>query len=200
MTIKILAAVILGILTGYFYFPSFMVEHIGLLIDIGLCLLLFFVGIDIGMQGNILKKIREKGFKILLIPLMIAIGSIVGAVAGGLLIKLPFNEAAAIGAGFGWYSLSAIELSKHSAQLGTLAFITNVIREVIALITIPLIAKYIGKYEAIAPAGATAMDTTLPVISRSTDGSVAIVAFITGVVLSSMVPILVPLMMSLKGI
>ncbi|KAB3527614.1 lysine exporter LysO family protein [Alkaliphilus serpentinus] len=200
MTFKILAAVILGIITGYFYFPSFMVQHIGLLIDVGLCLLLLFVGIDIGMQGNILTKIKKMGFKVLLVPLMVAIGSIAGAITAGIFINLPFNEAGAIGAGFGWYSLSAIELSKHSAQLGTLAFITNVIREIIALITIPLIAKYVGNYEAIAPAGATAMDTTLPIISKSTDGSIAMVSFITGVVLSSMVPILVPLIMSLGGI
>ncbi|SDK53022.1 lysine exporter LysO family protein [Natronincola ferrireducens] len=195
MTVKIMVAVALGIAGGFFVFPPSIGDHMGIIIDIGLCLVLFFVGIDIGKQGNILKKIKNLGFKILLIPLMIAMGSILGAIAGGLLIKLPINEAGAIGAGFGWYSLSAIELSKHSSELGALAFITNVTREVIALITIPFVAKYIGKLESIAPAGATAMDTALPVISRSTDGNIAVISFITGVILSSMVPVLVPTLM-----
>lgn len=190
-----MVAVALGIAGGFFVFPPSIGDHMGIIIDIGLCLVLFFVGIDIGKQGNILKKIKNLGFKILLIPLMIAMGSILGAIAGGLLIKLPINEAGAIGAGFGWYSLSAIELSKHSSELGALAFITNVTREVIALITIPFVAKYIGKLESIAPAGATAMDTALPVISRSTDGNIAVISFITGVILSSMVPVLVPTLM-----
>lgn len=197
MTFKILLAVIMGIAVGFSVFPDGLVAHIGLLIDIGLCLLLFFVGIDIGRQGKIFQQIKKMGFRILLVPAMIALGSIVGCIAAGLLLKIPYNEAAAIGAGFGWYSLSAIELSKHSAQLGTLAFVTNVCREIIALITIPLIAKYIGRLESIAPAGATSMDTTLPIIANATDGTVAVVAFVSGVILSSLVPILVPLMMSL---
>lgn len=197
MTIKILLAVASGILFGLFAFPAAMAAHMGTLISVGLCILLFFVGIDIGRQGDMIEKIKQLGLKVLLVPLMVAIGSIVGAIVGGLILGLKFNEAAAIGAGFGWYSLSAIELSKHSAQLGTLAFITNVSREIIALITIPLVAKYVGKLESIAPAGATAMDTTLPVISKATDGNVAVVSFITGVCLSLLVPILVPFFMIL---
>ncbi|GAB6087906.1 LysO family transporter [Alkaliphilus crotonatoxidans] len=197
MTFKILVSVILGIGFGLWFFPEALVGHTDILINIGLCVLLFFVGIDIGRQGEIFQQIKKMGLKVLLVPIMIALGSIVGAIGMGLLMKMPLQEAGAIGAGFGWYSLSAIELSKHSAQLGALAFITNVWREVIALVSIPLIAKYIGKLEAIAPAGATSMDTTLPVISKSTDGTVAVVSFVSGVVLSSMVPILVPLIMSL---
>lgn len=137
------------------------------------------------------------GLKVLLVPLMVAIGSIVGSVIGGSILGMPFNESGAIGAGFGWYSLSAIELAKHSAELGTLAFITNVSREIIAIITIPLIAKYIGKLESIAPGGATSMDTTLPIVSNATDGNTAVISFITGVSLSLLVPILVPLFMLL---
>jgi len=79
-----------------------------------------------------------------------------------------------------------------------LAFITNVCREIIAIIIIPIIAKYIGKLESIAPAGATAMDTTLPIISKATDGNVAVISFITGVSLSLLVPILVPFFMILQ--
>ena len=167
----------------------------GFWISAGLALLLFFVGIDIGSNRGILGKIRRIGFKVFLVPLMVALGSILGTTLAGILMGMSAVESAAVGAGFGWYSLSAIELSKHSAYLGTLAFVTNISREIIALVSIPFIAKYIGKLEAIAPAGATAMDTVLPVISRSTNAHIAIISFITGVVLSSMVPVLVPLIM-----
>ena len=198
MTFSILVAVGIGIALGYAVLPPETNLYIGYMIDFGLCLLLFFVGIDIGRQRDIFRKIKSMGLKVLLVPLMIAVGSISGAIAGGYILKLPLNEAGAVGAGFGWYSLSAIELSKHSSQLGSLAFITNVSREIIALIFIPFVAKYFGRLESIAPAGATAMDTTLPIISRSTDGGVAVISFITGVVLSFLVPILVPLMMAIR--
>lgn len=197
MSLSIILTVVAGILSGLFIFPDVFAEHIGLVIDIGLCLLLFFVGMDIGRNKDILNQIKAKGYKILLVPLGVALGSIVGSIIGGFALGLPINESSAIGAGFGWYSLSAILLSKYSAEIGALAFITNVCREVIALISIPYIAKYIGKLEAIAPAGATAMDTSLPIISKATDGNTAVISFITGVVLSTLVPILVPILISL---
>jgi uncharacterized membrane protein YbjE (DUF340 family) len=195
MSLIILLTVALGILSGIFVFPESLGDSMGFWISAGLGLLLFFVGIDIGSNRGILGKIRRIGFKVFLVPLMVAVGSILGTSLAGFLMGMNLIESAAIGAGFGWYSLSAIELSKHSAYLGTLAFVTNISREVIALVSIPFIAKYIGKVEAIAPAGATAMDTVLPVISRSTNAHIAIISFITGVVLSSLVPILVPLIM-----
>ncbi len=195
MSITILVTVALGILSGIFIFPETMADSMGFWISFGLALLLFFVGIDIGSHRGILGKIRRIGFKVFLVPLMVALGSILGTTLAGILMGMSPVESAAVGAGFGWYSLSAIELSKHSAYLGTLAFVTNISREIIALVSIPFIAKYIGKLEAIAPAGATAMDTVLPVISRSTNAHIAIISFITGVVLSSMVPVLVPLIM-----
>ncbi|AOT72864.1 lysine exporter LysO family protein [Geosporobacter ferrireducens] len=197
MTVRIMLSVLLGVLFGLFFFPDQYLGLIGHIIDIGLCALLFFVGIDIGRNKDIIPKIMANGIKIFLVPLMIALGSIIGSIAGGFLLGIPFYEAGAIGAGFGWYSLSAIELSKYSAETGALAFITNISREVIALISIPFIAKYIGKLESIAPAGATAMDTSLPVISNATNGNTAVISFITGLTLSALVPVLVPLLISL---
>lgn len=197
MSLSIILTVIAGILSGLFLFPEAFAAHIGLIIDIGLCLLLFFVGMDIGRNKEIISQIKSKGYKILLIPFGVALGSIVGSMFGGFVLGLPINESSAIGAGFGWYSLSAIVLSKYSAEVGALAFITNVCREVFALVSIPYIAKYIGKLEAIAPAGATAMDTSLPIISKATDANTAVISFITGVVLSTLVPILVPILISI---
>jgi predicted nucleotide-binding protein (sugar kinase/HSP70/actin superfamily) len=50
---------------------------------------------------------------------------------------------------------------------------------------------------AIAPAGVTSMDTTLLIISESTDNETAIISFSNGLILSTLVPILVPLIYGL---
>ncbi len=75
--------------------------------------------------------------------------------------------------------------------LGAIAFLTNVFREMITVILIPILAKRLNGYTAIAPAGATSMDTTLPLIAKATNPEIAIISFINGVILSSLVPVLV---------
>ncbi len=196
MTLHILLTVALGIGFGYLWTPEIIIQNIDSLIDFGLCLLLFFVGIDIGKNKTILEDIKSYGFKIFLIPFAVVVGTLFGSIVASYFLKLSPFETAAVGSGLGWYSLSAIELSKHSAELGTIAFLANVSREVIALIIIPLIASRIGHVETIAAAGATSMDTSLPVITKATSGSISILAFFSGVILSMLVPVLVPLMMS----
>lgn len=198
MTIHILLAIFLGVISGYFFAPEIIVSNIDLIIDIGLCLLLFFVGIDIGRNKNILKDIKQYGYKIILIPFMIVLGTLFGSVLASVFLKLSVFESAAVGAGLGWYSLSAIELSKYSAELGTTAFLSNVLREMMAIIFMPYIASNIGHVETIAAAGATSMDTSLPIITKFTGGSVSIIAFFSGLVLTTLVPVLVPLLIGLN--
>lgn len=197
MSLKILLSVASGMGIGYFFLPASVNASTDIIIDIGLMLLLFFVGMDIGKHKDVLDKLKGLGFKVLLIPLVIIIGSVVGGMVAGPLIGLPYNEAGAIGSGLGWYTLSSMMLSTYSTELSALAFLSNVVREIMALITIPLIAKYIGHFEAIAPSAATAMDTCLPVISASTDSETTIVAFITGVICTMAVPIILPIILNL---
>jgi uncharacterized membrane protein YbjE (DUF340 family) len=196
LTFKIILAVVLGIFTGKF-FAGDSVGIITNFMDIGLCALLFFVGIDIGKNKDVISQIKEIGIKAISTPILVAFGSIIGAVVCGLIFGYNVNESAAIGAGFGWYSLSAIIIAPYSSELSALSFMTNVSREILAIMSIPLVAKYIGFNEAVAPAGATAMDTTLPIISKATDGKTAIIAFVTGLILSILVPILVPIFIGL---
>lgn len=191
MSFKIILSVLAGIGVGYFILPSEILQYTDYILDIGLCLLLFFVGIDIGKNKDVLDKIRKIGLRVLLVPVMIIIGSIFGSVIAGFLLGMPANEAGAVGAGLGWYSLSSMMLATYSSKLSALAFISNVTREIIALLTIPFISKYIGDLESVAPAGATAMDTSLPLIAKSTNPQTAIIAFISGVIASTSVPILV---------
>lgn len=198
MSLKIFMAVLLGTGVGYFFLPPTISSSIGTIIDIGLMLLLFFVGMDIGKQKDVFEKIKKIGLRILLVPLAIIFGSIVGSMVAGLLLKMPINEAGAIGSGLGWYTLSStMLLADGYVELSALAFLSNVFREIIALISIPLIAKYVGKLESLSTAGATAMDTSLPVISASTDPQTTIIAFITGVICTTAVPIILPIILKL---
>ncbi|HBG01783.1 MAG TPA: hypothetical protein DDW87_09455, partial [Firmicutes bacterium] len=74
----------------------------------------------------------------------------------------------------------------YDVTLGALALLTNVFREVFAILLIPLIAKNIGKLPAVAPGGATTMDVTLPIIAQNTDAQTTLIAFYSGTVLSAL--------------
>ncbi|MBC7959071.1 MAG: lysine exporter LysO family protein [Vallitaleaceae bacterium] len=198
MSILIVLTVVIGIVTGAVIYPSEWLFATDTIMDFGLCLLLLLVGIDIGQQKNGFSEIKKMGLSLLIVPIMIAIGTIFGAVVGGYFLGLPLNESSAVGAGLGWYSLSSVILMDYSAHTSALAFITNVLRELIAILTIPFVARFIGFMEAVAPCGATAMDTSLPIITKFTDSKTAILAFSSGAILSTSVPVLVSFFISLS--
>ncbi|MBF4692978.1 LysO family transporter [Fusibacter ferrireducens] len=196
MTLKIIGVVILGMILGLFIPETYygMTDH---MLNIGLCFLLFFVGVDIGKNKDIFKNIKRSGPLFILIPMGVAAGSILGSIILGFALGYPINESGAIGAGFAWYSLSSIIIAPYSSELSVLSFLTNLIREILAIMIIPFVAKHIGFAEAIAPGGATAMDTTLPIVSKNTNAETAILSFTTGLILSMLVPILVPFILNL---
>jgi len=199
LSLKIFISVILGTLVGYLFLPETISSSIGIVIDLGLMLLLFFVGMDIGKQKDVFSKVKKMGIKILLVPFAVIVGSLVGGIIAGIILKMPLNESGAVAGGLGWYTLSStILLAENYVELSALAFLANVFREIIALISIPLIAKYVGNLEAVSTGGATAMDTSLPVISASTNPQTAIIAFVTGVICTASVPIIVPLILKLS--
>lgn len=195
----IIASLVLGIFSGYFILPEGIISNLDIIASFALNLLILSVGIDLGTNKSVFYSIRDTGFKILLIPASIILGSLFGGTIAALIYGMPINLGFAISSGFGWYSLSGVILSELSGpEAGTIAFLTNVFRELIAVLTIPFLAKKLNYYTAIAPAGATSMDTTLPLISEATDSKTVLVAFINGAILSTLVPILVPLLYNLR--
>lgn len=161
-------------------------------------LLLLGVGLDLGGASQVFASLRKLGLAIIFIPIGIVAGSILGGVFTALIWDLPWQEGAAVASGFGWYSLSSVLISEiHSPLLGALAFLSNVFRELIAVIITPLVARWLGPVPAVAPAGATAMDVLLPIISRGAGREYAPLAFFSGAVLSLAVPVFVNLFLSL---
>ena len=77
-------------------------------------------------------------------------------------------------------------------DVGTMALLTNVFREVLSILMLPLVVRYLGKTAAVAPGGATTMDTTLPFVVRYAGSEMSILAFVSGVTLSLLVIVLVP--------
>ena len=193
MSIAILVVLVLGIGAGYL-----LPENISGLIDSAssymLLVLLFSVGIDMGLNKEVFTRIKELGFKILLIPFGVVVGSLCGGLLTSFLVNLPVKDSLAISAGLGWYSLSGILITEAGNPVaGTIAFLSNVFREMLTFIVVPFIASHMNYYCAIAPAGATAMDTTLGIISRNTNATVAVLSFVSGVICTLLVPVLVPI-------
>ncbi|MDO5037668.1 MAG: lysine exporter LysO family protein [Tissierellia bacterium] len=199
-TILLAVCVIGGILAGYLFFGSKEVvsprvgETISTLISVELCVLLVFVGIDMGLTGEVVENFKQVGIRVLIIPAAVCVASLIGAFITGKLLAIPTNESLAIGASMGWYSLgAALMIDAGYLAGGAICFLHCVMREFIALIIIPLVANKVGYVEAAAFPGAPAMDVCLPVISKATRGQAVVYGFITGLALSILVPILVPL-------
>jgi uncharacterized membrane protein YbjE (DUF340 family) len=150
-------------------------------------------GVGIGADRKSWLVIRTINIKIFLVPAGIIAGTLIGVTICSLFIpSLQLREVLAVGAGFGYYSLSSIFISElHSEALGVVALLSNILREVFTLLLTPLLVKYFGKLAGIASGGATSMDTTLPVISKYSGKDYAIIALFSGVVLTILVPFLV---------
>ena len=198
LTLSIIFVLGLGIFLGYSVIPEGLTGTIDLTITYVLGLLLFAVGISLGLNKGIFQQVKNIGWRIIFLPLSIAAGSIVGPLAISFILKLSPVETAAVGAGFGWYSLSAILLTKlQGPELGAVAFLANTFRETLTFILLPFTARFLGKVVSIAPGGATTMDVTLPLLKEIGGEEMILPAFFSGAVLSSLVPLVVPLLIRL---
>mgnify|MGYP001023982487 FL=1 len=151
------------------------------------------MGIALGGNKDIFKNLKSVGFKILIVPAATIIGSLIGGIVCSIIFKLDIFGSLAIASGMSWYTLSAIIITPISSQLGAVAFLTNVFREVLAFVSIPFIAKHIGYLETIGAGAAISMDTGLPMITKNTNQEVAVISFISGVIISLAVTVLVPI-------
>ena len=203
MTIMVIMAVLIGGLIAYFLSQGTIsdlekFDHImGLMITIGLCVLLFFVGLDMGLEGTVFAQIKTVGFRVLVIPVAVILGSLLGAVVCGIILPLSMKEALAIGSGLGWYSLAPGIIIDHGFVVASaISFLHNIMREVLSFVLIPIVAKKIGYIETVALPGAAAMDVCLPIVERQTRSDIAVFSFVSGLVASFLVPLLVPLVLS----
>ena len=197
LTILIVVTVVLGMLAGRFLLPAAVTAHCGAVINLGLYLLLFLVGLDMGRQGNMLRDIRAAGFRVFLVPLATAVGTLALTALVGFFLPMGVKDCAAAAAGFGWYSLAPTLLAPYSLSVSATAFLSNIMHELFSIVAVPMVAQRIGYIEAVALPGATAMDTVLPVVVSATSDRMAIYSFASGLILSLAVPVLVPAIIAL---
>lgn len=164
-----------------------------------LCALMLTVGISIGKDTKTLKSFRSLNPRLVLLPIATIIGTLLGvAFVSILLSHRSLTDCLAVGSGFGYYSLSSIFITQYKgADLGTVALLSNIIREIITLIFAPLMVKYFGNLAPISAGGATTMDTTLPIVTQYSGRNFVIVSVFHGFVVDISVPFLVVLFCSI---
>jgi uncharacterized membrane protein YbjE (DUF340 family) len=179
MSIFILISLTFGIL------EHFTLNIKGLSIDIVLYLLLFVVGYQINFDLRNLKNY----FREISLCLAAALSGALIIVPIALLFNMNIKALLLCSFGLGWYTFSGSFLTVvYGSLYGSLGFLVNLFREQMTILLSPFISKF-GNISLVSSAGATAMDTSLPFIKMLSDDSVIVPAFMSGVILTIMVPI-----------
>ena len=167
--------------------PRYFVEHDATLYV--LWLLMGLVGLSIGSDrrlGEILRTLRPR---VLLLPLATTVGTFAGVAAASLFLAYSLADCLAVGAGFGYYSLSSIFITQYKgAELGTVALLSNILREILTLVGTPLLVRLLGPLAPISCGGASTMDTTLPIIARYAGRDWIFVSIVHAMILDFSVP------------
>lgn len=189
-----------GLLFGYLFLDTGVKDTLDLILMSALNVMIFIAGIEIGSNRGILKRIcnLHSALLALAIPLAVACGSICGALFLGHIAGLSAYDSLLVGGGLGWYSFSSVVISAlYSTEIGTVAFLANMMREISGFFLIPLLVR-VHKFLALAPSGAATMDSGLPVVIKYTNLHVGMYSFINGLVLTLIVPVLISWLLSLR--
>ena len=164
-----------------------------------LCALMFSVGVSVGNDPQTLRNFRSLNPRLIFLPVMTILGTLAGcAVVSLFLSHRSVTDCMAVGAGFGYYSLSSIFITEYKGpELGTIALLSNITREIITLLFAPLLVRWFGNLAPISAGGATTMDTTLPIITRYSGQSFVAVSIFHVLVVDFSVPFLVTLFCSI---
>lgn len=192
----ILTFFVVGICLGYFrVFPDDNVRAISYGV---LCVMLFCVGFGVGSKPAKLKQFRTLSVRLMLLPAATIVGTIMACLLVSLFMNYSTPSVLAVGSGFGYYSLSSILISQsHGAELGTIALLCNIVRELMVLLGAPLLLKLFGPLAPISAGGATTMDSTLPVIIRALGEDFVLLSMFHGFLVDFSVPFLVTFFCSL---
>lgn len=188
---------ILGVLSGLTgLLPQHPDSHISFY---ALCALMASVGISIGNDSQTLQNFRTLNPRLTFLPLATITGTLTGCVIVSLLLPhRSLTDCLAIGSGFGYYSLSSIFITEYrGAEMGTIALLANIGREILTLLAAPLFVRRFGPLAPISAGGATTMDTTLPIITQTSGSKFVIVSLFHGFIVDFSVPFLVTLFCSL---
>ena len=191
----------LGILTAHFHiFPEWITGNSHELALFTLYVLIGLIGFEFG-HDSMIENIRKVDPPMFLLPLFTIGGTLVVTAGIGLILgQWSTADYLAVGSGMGYYSLSSLLIldMRTSAlgvaaatQLAMLAFLTNMSRELVALLGAPLFRKWFGRLAPIAAGGVTSIDVTLPIIVKVSGQQAMVVAVVHGILLELSVPLMV---------
>lgn len=164
-----------------------------------LWLLMALVGLSLGADPKLAEILRSLKPTVLLMPLATTGGTFAGAMVAAILVPWSLTDCLAVGSGFGYYSLSSIFITQYRGpDLGTIALLANILREIFTLLLAPAVFKLVGPAAAISCGGATTMDTTLPILSRVAGSAWVLPAVIHAIILDFSVPFWVTLFCSFQ--
>lgn len=167
--------------------PRYFVEHDATLYV--LWLLMGLVGLSIGSDRRLSEILRTLRPRVLLLPLATTVGTFAGVAAASLFLAYSLTDCLAVGAGFAYYSLSSIFITQYKgAELGTVALLSNILREILTLVGTPLLVRLLGPLAPISCGGASTMDTTLPIIARYAGRDWIFVSIVHAMILDFSVP------------
>lgn len=130
-----------------------------------LYVLLFAAGMSLGFDLRALGIIRELRGRILLVPFGVIVGTLCGSTIAWLVLSCWLDdglvETLAVGAGFGYYSLATVIMTRlGDPALGSVALLSNMMHEVLALTLPPLMVRLAGR---LAPVMAAVRPPWIPV-------------------------------------
>ena len=171
--------------------------------------LMLQVGISVGSSDTLKEMIKNFHPKMLLLPLGTVTGTLLfSAMASLLLFRYHWSatDCMAVGSGMGYYSVSSIIITQLkmeslgaqlATELGTIALLANICREISALVFAPLLVRFFGPLATISAAGVTSVDVAMPAIVRYSGKEMIPVALFHGMMLDLSVPLLVPFLCEL---
>lgn len=203
-SIIVIMMFMLGCIIGDIYTPNWDLHNVSMMI---LYALMFQVGLSVGCSPNLKAILRNFKPKMLLLPLATISGTLLfSAIISVALVQWRVTDCMAVGSGMGYYSLSSILITQLkvptlgqqvAAELGTIALLANICREMTALICAPLIHRIFGPLATVTAAGVTSVDVCLPAITRTCGKDMVPIALFHGMLIDMSVPLLVPFLCEL---
>ncbi len=156
-----------------------------------------FLLLMIGIIGADLAQIRLSrqwvSPAMLALPGLVVVGSMLGGALVAWLADVPLKAGLALSSGYGWFSLSSVMVAEALGKAyGTMALSIDLLRELLAFVILYAVGRW-WPVVGLAAAGATAMDSSLPIIKQVCSPSVIPMAMVSGFLLT----LLAPFMMSL---
>lgn len=156
--------------------------------------LIFLVGLDL---SSIKPGRGWVSWDALSVPLTVVVGSMLGAYSVHLITGEDIRLLLALSTGFGWFTLSSVMIGGLSGEVhGAVALLVDLGRELISIVLLYLLGGPCPRV-GIAAAGATALDSTLPIVRQTCSADSLPVALLSGFILTLLAPFFITLFLTI---